>query len=308
MFDLRYHIASLAAVLIAIAIGIVIGVAIASGGAVDEARKSVQDDQIAALRKDLDAERARAGRSEQQQKAITEVMNQAYPVLMGGRLAGRGYAVLFLGPIDGGVRSAVERTLTEGGSGSPVRVTALDVPIDVQGINALLAPDPVYAGYVGDARLGDLGEALGRELAAGGSTPLWDLLANQLVEQRTGSPADPVDGVVVVSSWTPEETSDPAKEGRNSQTEALTVGLLKGLGGSGLPVVGVETSTSAQSAVEVYRQLGLSSVDDVDSLPGRLALGLLLAGGEVGNYGTKEASSDGVTPPIEPLVVTTVAG
>ena len=37
MFDLRYHVASLAAVFIALAVGIVIGVAIASGGSVEDA-------------------------------------------------------------------------------------------------------------------------------------------------------------------------------------------------------------------------------------------------------------------------------
>jgi hypothetical protein len=47
---------------------------------------------------------------------------------------------------------------------------------------------------------------------------------------------------------------------------------------------------------------GVSSVDDVDTLPGRLALALLLAGGDPGHYGTKE-TADAVVPRIEPLIV-----
>ena len=308
MFDLRYHVASLAAVFIAIAVGIVIGVAIASGGAVDEATKSFQDSRIQSLEKELDAERARGDRSEKQQEAIADVMNDVYPALMEGRLAAKRYALVFLGPIDGGVRSAVEKTLTDADSGSPLRVTALELPVDVDAIDEMLTGDPGLASYVGDARLGDLGGALARELAAGGDTPVWDLLSNEIVEQRTGSLTEPVDGVVVIRSWWPGKTSDPAAKGRASQTEAVLAGMIRELGELGVPAVGVESATAEESAVDAYRQFGVSSVDDVDTLPGRVALALLLAGGESGHYGIKDSASDGVTPPIEPLPVVTVAG
>ncbi|MGH3092476.1 MAG: copper transporter, partial [Gaiellaceae bacterium] len=42
-----------------------------------------------------------------------------------------------------------------------------------------------------------------------------------------------------------------------------------------------------------------SSVDDVETAAGRLALALLLAGGEPGHYGIKETATDGVTPPVD---------
>ena len=49
----------------------------------------------------------------------------------------------------------------------------------------------------------------------------------------------------------------------------------------------------------------MSSVDDVDTTVGRLALALLLAGGQPGHYGVKETATDGAVPPIEPVVTTT---
>ena len=92
-------------------------------------------------------------------------------------------------------------------TGNPVRVTVLRFPIDVDGINGLLEDVPAFANYVGDSQLGDLGGALGNGLARGGSTPLLDLLDTQLMEQRTGSLVEPVDGVVVARTWTPEPSS-----------------------------------------------------------------------------------------------------
>jgi hypothetical protein len=313
MFDLRYHLASLAAVFVAIAVGIVIGVAIASGGGVDDATKAVQEDTIRELESRLQSAEDRADRSEGQEEAIADLMGEVYPALMADRLDGKRLVLLFLGPVDGGVRSAVERTLTDAGAGNPERVAALAFPIDVEELDGILASDPAFEEYRGDARLGALGEALASELVVGGETPLWDALAGALVEARTGGLELPADGVVVVRSWLPEEGDevDPVEEGRANQTEALIAGLVKGLSDEGVPVVGVEASTADPSTIDLYRSLGVSSVDDVDRLPGRVALGLLLAGADGGHYGVKESADDGVAPPLDPLPVfpaATVAG
>jgi hypothetical protein len=310
MFDLRYHVASLAAVFIALAVGIVIGVAIAGGGNLEETTQDLREADLADLEQQLDDAQARVDSAEEEQAALEAVVSQVYPELMEGRLSGQSIALVFLGPVDGAVRSAVERTLSDAGAetGNPSRVTVLRFPIDVDGMNGLLDDNHALADYVGDAELGDLGAALGVELARGGSTPLLDLLDTELVEQRTGTLDQPADSVVVVRTWTPEPSSDPAEEGRRSQSEALLTGLLTGLGETGVPIVGVEASSSDPSTIEDYRRIGgISSVDDVDFLPGQLALALLLATGQSGHYGTKD-TADAVVPTIDPLIVIPLVG
>jgi hypothetical protein len=49
----------------------------------------------------------------------------------------------------------------------------------------------------------------------------------------------------------------------------------------------------------------VSSVDDVETLAGRVALALVLAGGGPGpgHYGVKDSASDGVAPPLESVPV-----
>ena len=59
MFDLRYHVASLAAVFLALIIGIVVGVGISSGGFVKKGERKLLTDQIADLRNRLSAANAR---------------------------------------------------------------------------------------------------------------------------------------------------------------------------------------------------------------------------------------------------------
>jgi hypothetical protein len=310
MFDLRYHVASLAAVFIALAVGIVIGVAIAGGGNLEETTQGLRQADFDDLEQRLEDAQSRIGNAEEEKQALEGVVTRVYPELMQGRLAGRTIALVFLGPVDGGVRSAVEKALSDADAetGNPARVTVLRFPIDVDGINSLLDDVPAFSDYVGDAQLGGLGAALGNEMARGGSTPLLDLLDTQLMEQRTGSLVEPVDGVVVARTWTPEPSSDPAEEGRRSQSEALVTGLLTGLGETGLPIVGVETSDAKVTTIEDYRRIGgIASVDDVDFLPGQLALALLLSTGDSGHYGTKE-TADAVVPPIDPLLSIPLVG
>ncbi len=86
-------------------------------------------------------------------------------------------------------------------------------------------------------------------------------------------------------------------EERDRQTDDLLTGLLDELGRLSIPAVGVEASTSNPSGIDLYRETGLSSVDNVDTLPGRLVLALLLGGAEQGHYGTKD-SAEAVMPPL----------
>jgi hypothetical protein len=304
MFDFRYHLVSLAAVFIALAVGILLGAAIS--GKLGDAEDALMKDRLASVNDQLAQEQARSDLVEQRSDAAQELLSGAYPSLMDGKLDGKGYTVLFLGPVDGGVRSAVERTLSDAGAGSPVRLVALDTPIDPDELDAKLNGDDQLARYAqsgGD--FGDLGEALGRDLVQGDGTPLWTSLSSSLIEERSGTTSSPVDGAIVVQTWQPPETEGDADEkSKTDATQSLFEGLVRGLEGSGVPVVGVQT-TSAEDDLALFRQQGVSSVDDVDALAGRLALALLLAGGQPGQYGVKDSATDGVAPPIESVPTTT---
>ena len=308
MFDLRYHIASLAAVFVALAVGIVIGVAIAGGGNLEETTQDLRQADFDALESRRAEAEARAVESERREAAAEGLLDDVYPALMAGRLEDTDAVLVFLGEVDGTVRRAVERTLFDAGAGSPVHVTAFRFPIDVDGINERLEVEPAFAGYVGDGRLGDLGLALGRELARGGTTPLLDLLAFDLVEERSGLLLEPAEAIVVARAWSPPPSDDPAEEGRRSQSEALITGIVQGLGESGVPTVGVETTGMDESTIDLFRRVGgVSSVDHVDTRAGRVALAVLLAGGQAGHYGTKR-TADGAAPPIDPLVPAGLVG
>src|SRR5215208_4863689 len=215
MFDLRYHLASLAAVFIALAVGILPGVAISG-------KLSAADDRIDQLSEQLQQANARADIVGRRNQAAEDLLEISYPALMENRLDAKNIGVLFAGPVDGSVRSAVLRTLTDAGAGSPVRLIALDTPVDATELDATLNGDQSLAQYAesGDD-FGDLGFALGQELVDGERTPTWSSLSSKLVEERSGATIPPLDGVVVVRSWAPPEDATAEEEAQSLPTETL---------------------------------------------------------------------------------------
>ena len=221
MFDLRYHVASLAAVFFALVIGILVGVALASHGLGNAERKKLQADLSRAEGRIDDLKGAA-----QADKAETQFASAAYDAVMANRLQGARIAVLFVGPVDNTIRTAVEGTVTDAGA-SVTRMRAITVPVNAHSIEGALAKRSSLASFaVGPKRFLNVGRELATEFVTGKDTTLWDALEGQLVEVRSGPGKHPVDGVVLV------RTAEPQTRLASAQ---LVAGLLRAFGDGGVP-------------------------------------------------------------------------
>src|SRR5918999_1287905 len=239
MFDLRYHVASLAAVFFALVIGILVGVALASRGLGDSERDRLEENL---RRSENRAERAEADLETLRETGSAEraFVNGTYKLAMANRLNGKRIAVLFVGSVDGDARAAITQALADSNAGAPLRITAVEVPIDVAAITRRLANRPFLSAYAGRAQLDELGRALGQEFTGGAETPLWNALQSVLVEQEDGPSAPAADGVVVVRSV----------EAQTGPTARLLEGLYAGVDSLGVPAVGVEVSGDDGASIE----------------------------------------------------------
>jgi hypothetical protein len=289
VFDLRYHVASLTAVFVALVLGILVGVGLSGKGFVNDAERANLTRQIGDLQREVDADRQSLGSAGRVAQALRDFADDAYPAVVPGRLRGQRVAVLFVGPVDRGVSTAVGNAVRDAG-GTVVRTRSIGVPVDVKAVQGALQRQPAFRQFVGTKQLKDLGRALAGELAAGGKTPLWDALGEIIVLERKGLSAPPADAVVVVRSAKPQRGA----------TKAFLAGVYTGLARSGASAVGTEASGSDTSAIPAFALAGLSTVDSVDTAAGRLGLVLLLGGAEPGSYGVEETAGDGVLPPIPP--------
>ena len=289
MFDFRYYVASIAGLFLMLAVGILLGVGISGRGFVDDAERDRLNGRIEALEEEVEAAGASADESEDRQRAARQFVESAYPVLVDRRLDGKRVAVLVLGSRDQSL-DFVRRAIVDG-AGRMDRMRAVTLPLRLEAVESAIAAKEELGGYVGEDQLGNLGRDLGRELAAGGETPLWDALEDEIVEERIGDFSEAVDGVVVM------RTADP----QSGDTARFLAGLYQGLGSAGVPVVGVEPSRIVESTIPVFQRHRLSTVDGVDTELGQLALALVLAGADPGDYGVRDTAHDGIVPPIVPL-------
>jgi hypothetical protein len=287
MFDLRYHVASLAAVFFALVIGILVGVALATHGLSHAERDT--------LRRKLDSSQQQVAQLQVQVADLQKegnLIDNTYSALMSGRLSGEHVAVLFIGSVDGKTRRAISDALSAAGA-SLLRLRAITVPLDGRAVVNRIGNRPLLAGFVrGPDHYAKLGRELADEFLVGGDTPLWTALEPTLVEERSGGTKKPADSVIVV------RTVGPQVDG----TSKFLSGLLSEFAALQTPVVGVERTGTNPSAVRVYKRVGLSSVDNVDQKVGQLALAVLLSGvgGVSGHYGFRP-DDDGVLPTVGPV-------
>jgi hypothetical protein len=294
MFDLRYHVASLAAVFFALVVGILVGVALASHGLGDSERDRLRENvRRAEARADtLQGQVDELGVSGEANSAFVD---ETYPLVMADRLRGKKIAVIFVGSLDEDVRSAVTRALSDAHGGAPLRISAVEVPIDEPAVTNRLANRPFLAAYAGRRQLEELGHALGQEFIAGDETPLWDALQSLIVEQTIGSANTAADGVVIVRSA--DAQPDP--------TASFLKGLYSGLRDVSVPAIGVEVTQGDGSSIAAFQRANLPTVDNVDMPAGKLALVIMLSEPSLsGDFGTKSSARDGLLPNVVPAPAT----
>ena len=285
MFDLRYHVASLAAVFVALVIGIFVGVGLSGRGFVNDAERKNFEARIDELQADRDSAEAAAKSAARRGDALDAVADTTYTSLVRRRLAGTKVGVVFVGSVDQGLAGTIRRTIADAG-GRVVRMRALRVPLDPEAVDQALRGEPDTRELAGEDRRTRLGNAIARELVQGGQTPVLDRLASLLVEEQLGLSKAPLDAVVVARPTRPQQ----------GETEDFLSGLYSGLAAAIVPSVGVEDSNAQPSAVPPFRAAGLATVDALDTTAGQVALVFLLEGARPGSYGLGQDAVDGVLP------------
>lgn len=289
MFDLRYHVASLAAVFVALAIGIFVGVGLSGEGFVNDAERANLQARIDELRAERDAAVAEAGDADVRGEALDDFAGAAYPELVDGRLDGKAVGIVFVGSVDKGLAGRIRRAVGDAG-GRVALVRALRVPLDTEAVDEALGADAELAGLAGPDGRDQLGRELADELVEGGPSPVLRRLSATLVEEQSGASSVDLDAVVVARPARPQQ----------GETEDFLAGLYGGLASAPLPSVGVDVRGTQRSALPAFRRQGLSTVDTIDTAMGQVALVYLLGGARVGSYGIGPGAVDGVLPDAPP--------
>ncbi|HTD58717.1 MAG TPA: copper transporter [Solirubrobacteraceae bacterium] len=283
MFDYRYHALSLAAVLFALAVGVLIGVAIGDSNLVSSAQNGIVRNLRSEVRESQHSLEQVGSRLSQAEALAGEL----WPFAVHEVLAGRSIGLVFLGDSSDKIDSLVRGGVGEAG-GSVKAVVAVREPLDIGGL-AAQAGGTRYTALASDPTLvRQFGVRIGKQLVGGGH--LLERVHTRLLSSYDGQ-LGKLEGLVVVRS-------DPT--GMDAQAAKTTAefesGVIEGVAAEGVPAVGVELSSTEPSQVPWYKAENLASVDDLDTIGGRAALALALAG-DHGNYGAKP-TADGLLPSV----------
>jgi len=279
-YSARYHATSLIAVFIALAIGIVVGAAL-GGDTIDNTRKDLENSLTGNLRDareradDLSAELGRAD----------EFSDRVYPVLVRDQLRNRRIGLVAFGELPDGVYGAIEDALEPTGA-RLVAVGVVREPVDTNGLSEDLARTRFADIDESSETQAAFGAAGGRQLIVGG--PLLEPVRDRLFSRASGTFGG-LDGTIVVRS-------QPGDMGPMQRSVAGRVesGIAAGIASTRAPAVGVEDSGAESSSVSLFVGSGLTSVDDVDLVAGRVATVYALLGAE-GSFGVK-GSADRLLP------------
>ena len=304
MIDFRFFIISIVAVFLALGLGIVLGSGFLGDPIIQEVERRVDNalsDNARLENEILDLEA--------QQDRDQEFMSSIESVVLDGRLSGANVVIVDIEGTDGGLLDAVRGAAEEAGAEivSEVRVTdAIELadPADQQVLAGALGTS---ATEVEELRA-LLGRELGEALVALGRADRQARAAEELIDQLMDVgylDVDPEEGERV-----PEDAAFLIAAGGSDELAWPVEGLVEGLGSSlaqaRVPVVVAETSDSGWDVVAGLRDgdvadAPLSTVDNAETTPGRIAVALALdlAPETTGHWGIDDGASGPVPTPTD---------
>jgi hypothetical protein len=274
-YSARYHAASIAAVFLALAIGILIGV-----GFGDTVVSGTQKDLETSLKGDLEEARDRAAELEDQLDRERDFGSRAYPALVGDRLRGRRVGLIALGGLPEALSNDIESGLENTGA-RLAGVSVVRLPPDLDALAERLARTRFRRLDRRPELVDDLGRLAGRQLISGGA--LLARVRRQLLSRVSGRLGG-VDAVILV-----RDLPDGLEADQRRALERLESGIVDGIAPTRAGAVAVERSGDEQSSVPFFASRGISTVDDLDLIAGRVAMVFSLAGAE-GSFGVKDTA------------------
>jgi hypothetical protein len=275
-YSARYHAASLAAVFLALAVGLLIG---AEFG--DELINNTARNLEEGLKGDLEEADARIAALEEDLALQRQFAEAVYPALAAETLPGRSLAVVALGDRPEASREDIVEALEPTGA-ELSQLAVVRQPPDLETLGELL---PTERSPRSERKRDELtARKLGASLVAGGA--VYERSREALLSSFSGG-SDPLDGIIVVRDRPPPAGDEEEAEATVAFEESFIDGMLR----SGVPVVGVERTDADPSSIGFFDEQGLTTVDDVDQVAGRVALVYALRGAQ-GNFGVGENADD----------------
>ncbi|WP_031515131.1 copper transporter, partial [Desulfofalx alkaliphila] len=277
IIDFRYHVVTLVAVFLALGIGIIIGSALLGSEAIVQQQREMTDRleaQLQEIRMENKTVQARINELEVDGTIQKQFEKQVLPVLVSGKLAEQN--VVIIETNNYGMRDELLSTLEMAGAQVSSVTTLLN------GLNPGAQGDELRSSLgLEEGDEGRITEQLARLIAEGIVTgdkqAAFNTLAQSDMIKNVGEYGVPLNAVIIIGGSHDESLV---------KTDVIDNVMISYFLDKGIPVFGLEDSNATISYMEEYQKFNISTVDNIDTVPGQLALVMAMSG-KSGHYGVK---------------------
>ncbi|WP_027356032.1 copper transporter [Desulfofundulus thermocisternus] len=276
IIDLKYHIASLVAVFLALGIGILVGSTLLGNDALTRQQKQLADKlmlQMEQLREKNEAVEARASALEMDNERQKQFEKQVLPVLVRERLSG--YRLAIIETNSYGFPDDLIATLRLAGAEVQSITTVLN-GFYIDGNRQALEKKLGWSNLTDEQLTTRLAAEIARGLVKGKNKAMEVLVEEDLLK-ISGNYGVPLDGVIIIGG---------SQDRKMVRVQALDLPLIDTLLQYKVPVYGVEETGVLYSYMQDYQKKRITTVDNIDTIPGQVALVYALTG-KPGHYGVK---------------------
>lgn len=278
-FDFRYHVVTLVAVFMALGIGIIIGSALLGNDALVQQQREMTDrleQQLEEMRQENKAVQAKIHDLEAEQTIQKQFEKQILPALITDKLAGVSVAIIETNNY--GVREELLNTLEISGA-EVVSITTVLNGLAIENKEEFLANLGLEEGNEQET-VKQLATILANGILTAENQAALNIMAQAEMIKTVGEYGIPLDAVIIVGG-SPEKSL--------IKTQQIDNIIINYFLSNNIPVYGVEESNVAYSYMKEYQKFNISTVDNVETVPGQLALVYAMSG-KAGHYGVKSTA------------------
>jgi len=288
IIDLKYHIASLVAVFLALGLGILIGSTVSGGDAIIEQQQQLADNleqQLEELREKNEIMQMEIASIQVDYNIQKQFEEQALPLMIQDKLKDKSLAIIETNNYS--FSDDLINTLNMAG-GEVKSVTTI-----LNGLNAGEKKDEICK-ELGWGSLSDetfirrIAKAVAEGVCMGDNLAVLNYLAGKELLDMKGDFGVQLDGLIIVGG---------SQDNQNIKIKVIDIPIIEYFLSRKIPVFGVEKSNVVCSYMEEYQKKRISTVDNIDTIPGQVALVLAISG-KPGHYGVKSTAQQ-LLPAIE---------
>ncbi len=273
---MRYHIASLVATFLALGIGILIGSIMLGNDTLVKQQQQLTrklELQIEELRKKNEAVQAIVNNLETSNDVKEQFEKQSLPFLLAGRLSGYQVAIVEINNYRF-LPEFTETLKTSGVTVSSVTTIFSDPGFDQEEIQSFWGQKDLTPELITRR----LANEIGQTIVTGGNQELINFLTAQGIIKATGQYGVPLNGVIIIRGSQEQKAC--------YEVDTFDLPLIDYFLKQKISVFGVEETKVDRSCMKAYQRKEITTIDNIDTIPGQAALVLAMAGNP-GHYGVK---------------------